>query len=139
MPLEAPVMGLAQAFGFVLFVAARGNAAEALILFVSHAVVPRTNNGLVRARIVLTHVVGSLILASACPFLGFFPRFLSVTATLDAVFVNPRAKQLEIAVFVAAALFQRNHMVAIVIHANQSTAGTGELVALHDAPPCSHP
>lgn len=74
--------------------------AQALILFGSHAVVPRTNNGLVRARIVLTHVVGSLILASACPFLGLFPRFLSVTATLDAVFVNPRAKQLEVVILV---------------------------------------
>lgn len=30
-------------------------------------------------------------------------------------------------------------MVAIVIHADQSTACACELVALHDAPPCRHP
>jgi hypothetical protein len=71
--------------------------------------------------------------------LGFFPRFLSVTATLDAVFVNPRAKQLEIAVLVAAALFQRHNVVAFMIHPYRTACSTCELVTLHDAAPCGHP
>ena len=82
---------------------------------------------------------GSPILALARPFLGLFPRFLSVTATLDAVFVNPRAKQLEIAVLIAAALFQRGTVVNLMIHPYRTAAGTGELVPLHDAAAGVHP
>lgn len=85
------------------------------------------------------HVGASLILSSASPFLGLFSRFLSVTATLDAVFVNPRAKQLQVVILVAAALFQWGAVVNLVIHPYRSTAGTGELVALHDPAPGAHP
>ena len=78
---------------------------------------------------------GSLILASACPFLGFFPRFLSVTATLDAVFVNPRAKRLHVRNVVATALLKRDDVVGFVAHSLQPTHCTCIVVAQEDALP----
>ena len=48
-------------------------------------------------------------------------------------------KQLQVVVVVAAALFQRNNVVAFMIHPYRTTAGTCELVPLHDAAPGCHP
>ena len=68
-----------------------------------------------------------------CPPLRLFPRLDVVAAAYTC------AKQLEIAVLIAAALFQRHNVVAFMIHPNRTTAGTGELVTLHDAASCIHP
>ena len=48
-------------------------------------------------------------------------------------------KQLQVVVVVAAALFQRNNVVAFMIHPYRTTAGTCEPVPLHDPAPGCHP
>lgn len=79
----------------------------------------------------LTHVVGSLILALTSSFLGFFSGF-------GLMALNAQNPQIPILIS-RTALLQWHAVIDFVVHPHDAAALAGVAIPQEDAPPCRHP